>query len=510
VAIAHAAGFSVALGALAGGVATLIHGAGWPSVLTWLPPAVAAATLLRYGTALGPAFAIGALLGAVLGGLSGSLAAIHVLPAAMAASLLARSLERSDFDRAFRRWQDVLRFVLAAALATAVGAAMATLAPAVLGLKTSGAPLLAGAWLRAWLCAYLATLLAVPIALDVTRQTLTEWADRALELSLVGLATLLLIAIAFGAPNPIHGFLVGPPALVLVGYTAVRFQISIAAAVAGMLTCAIGLSAQGGPVSQFVAGLFGLARPWAFGFVNACLLFTVQVLRAERRAALEALRDAEHRHQHALLQAAHFERLKIGQQLHDEVGQEATALSLLARSLARRLAQRMEVLPSDAESIVESAARIHLANRNAVQRLLAIEQHGGSLPDALRSLIERLRQAGAPAIALQIPETLPSLAPEVAEVLFRTAQEALTNAVKHAEATKINVRVVPLGSHVELRVTDDGIGLTPQPLIEGWGLRTMRGRAAQVGGQLRTESGRGTRAGTEIVLAVPWVSVPPR
>ena len=187
-----------------------------------------------------------------------------------------------------------------------------------------------------------------------------------------------------------------------------RLSFAPAAQASGSNYASLGFQVQddGGTAN---GGLFGLARAWAFGLVNALLIFTVQVLRSERLAALAALREAERRHRIAVLRAARLEQLRIGQQMHDEVGQEATALSLLARSIERRLEQGLTVQPAEAQAIVEGAKRIDVATRNAVQRLLAVDSHNGSLTEALRALVERLERVGAPAIDLQLPETLPHL-----------------------------------------------------------------------------------------------------
>jgi two-component system sensor histidine kinase UhpB len=493
-------GIALLAGAVPVVTAVLLAEAGRHAALAWLPAGVASAILLRLGHARWPFLAAGALLGALLAGQTFPLAVGTVLVAVGGPALLSSYLQSAPFERSLSRWHDVIRLLLAAAVTTALTAALATMLPEFIAPASVGMHAVRK-WFQLWLTAYLGTLLVVPMLLDVSAQVLSAIRTRWLELCLVLLGAAFLVVASFNAPSPLHGFVVGPPALILVGYAALRFHISVAAALAGLLTCAIGLSPQPAPVSEFVSGLFGQARAWAFGVVNALLIFTVQVLRSERLAALDALREAERRHRTALLHAARLEQLKIGQQMHDEVGQEATALSLLARSIERRLEQGTPVQPSEAKAIVESAKRIHVAMRNAVQRLLAVDHHNGSLTEALRALVDRLQRAGAPSIDLQLPATLDHVPPYVAEVLFRTAQEALNNAIKHAHAGRLGVSITWFPGHIELRVSDDGIGLPPLPKPGGFGLQTMRHRAEQVGGRLDSRVGAGS--GTEIILELP-------
>jgi signal transduction histidine kinase len=98
-------------------------------------------------------------------------------------------------------------------------------------------------------------------------------------------------------------------------------------------------------------------------------------------------------------------------------------------------------------------------------------------------------------------ERLP-LARGAEEHVFRLAQEALANAAKHAQASRIDVSVRRDDGHVELRVRDDGRGFDPRARYDGHlGLETMRSRAAELGGRLVLESAPGQ--GTDVTLTVP-------
>jgi len=123
--------------------------------------------------------------------------------------------------------------------------------------------------------------------------------------------------------------------------------------------------------------------------------------------------------------------------------------------------------------------------------------HDG-LSGTLRKHVEVLARVQPVELDLRI-ECEPRLAPEAQVEVFRVAQEAIGNALRHAGATRVAVRIVPAGGDVLLEVEDDGVGLgpgeaPPDPArAPGWGLLTMRERAAAVGAscEVVSHSGRG-------------------
>jgi signal transduction histidine kinase len=109
-------------------------------------------------------------------------------------------------------------------------------------------------------------------------------------------------------------------------------------------------------------------------------------------------------------------------------------------------------------------------------------------------------------IAVQGVELDPRLTARVENALFRITQEALTNVVKHAQATQATVNVVAEGDKVRLIIADDGVGFDPRPLRtagerQGWGLLSMSERAEAVGGHCRIESH--PQKGTQVIVEVP-------
>jgi two-component system sensor histidine kinase UhpB len=109
------------------------------------------------------------------------------------------------------------------------------------------------------------------------------------------------------------------------------------------------------------------------------------------------------------------------------------------------------------------------------------------------------------AVAVEGEEPAPRLAAHVENALFRIAQEALTNAAKHAQATQVTVAVEAGGGNLRLAIADNGSGFdvdnTTEPNVSrGWGLLTMTERAEAVGGRCRIETGPGQ--GTHVIVEV--------
>jgi signal transduction histidine kinase len=116
---------------------------------------------------------------------------------------------------------------------------------------------------------------------------------------------------------------------------------------------------------------------------------------------------------------------------------------------------------------------------------------------------QQARRAGLP-ITVDTGENVPRLPPELEAGCFRVVQEAVTNALRHARATTIRVRLMSLGGELLLEVADDGAGFDPATTTGGFGLTGMRERAELLGGALAVVSAPGR--GTTITLRVPAVT----
>jgi len=197
------------------------------------------------------------------------------------------------------------------------------------------------------------------------------------------------------------------------------------------------------------------------------------------------------------LAAQEAERLRVAQELHDEVGQSLTAVLLdLARSERRApgaLQRELREIQESVRASLDEARRIALELRPE-----ALDDLG--LPAALLVLARRLGERAGIEIEHDIDRGLPSLDYEQELVLYRVAQEALTNVVRHASASRAELCLRQNARCLELRVRDDGQGLGSAPAAGG-GIRGMRERALMVGAALEVHER--PQGGVEVSLDLP-------
>ncbi|MGO9994977.1 MAG: PAS domain S-box protein [Steroidobacteraceae bacterium] len=205
----------------------------------------------------------------------------------------------------------------------------------------------------------------------------------------------------------------------------------------------------------------------------------------------------------ALLDAADHAGRQLGRELHDGLGQDLVALSLIARAETDRISKggppELKAL-----ALIESVALRAVKNCRGVARgLSALAESGGDLYGALRRLPDRFPHEGPPSITVTIEDDASLALPEGAQDhIFRIAQEALTNAVKHAGARRIDVVLRATQAAIRLTVRDDGIGLLPSAAQSGGlGRASMRHRASAIGALLYVSNAIG--GGTEVRLDCP-------
>lgn len=213
---------------------------------------------------------------------------------------------------------------------------------------------------------------------------------------------------------------------------------------------------------------------------------------------LDRLETARHDAARTALAAQEAERLRVARELHDEIGQTLTAVTIQAERAADGDAEHApEALRNVAHSVRESLDEVRRIAREL--RPEALDDLG--LVNALIALCNRMSTADGPVIRRELQGTLPPLPEEIELVLYRIAQESLTNALRHANARSVTVWLEGDAESVALRVRDDGDGM-PRRLPDGTaGLAGMRERALLVGGRFAIDSVP-TR-GTEVRLRIP-------
>jgi two-component system sensor histidine kinase UhpB len=200
------------------------------------------------------------------------------------------------------------------------------------------------------------------------------------------------------------------------------------------------------------------------------------------------------------LAAQEDERLRVARDLHDELGQALTTIVLRAEYAGEHADDRADALAAIAE-----ATRVSLEQVRGIARELRPELLDDlGLANALIALCRRVVPDGRAAVRCTL-DPVGELDPQAQLVVYRVAQEALTNAVRHAPGASVELRLRREPGEVVLSVHDDGPGL-PASAVEGTGLLGMRERALLIGATLSIESRPGS--GVDVALRVPELRPP--
>jgi len=235
----------------------------------------------------------------------------------------------------------------------------------------------------------------------------------------------------------------------------------------------------------------------------------LHALRRQYQELLERLQRNEREFRRlgrAVWRVQEDERRRLARELHDGVGQNLTALK-------HRLVQLAEALPAGDAALrdgIDKAIALcadTLEDTRSMSRLLRppiLDDLG--LEAALRWMARSQSESSGAEVTLEM-ETLPPLDADLQTLLFRVAQEALTNAAKHADARHVMVRLVARGGLLQLQIADDGRGFDAGAVLRagGSGLGGMRERLRLYDGRLELHStpGEGTRVRAVVPLGSP-------
>jgi signal transduction histidine kinase len=246
----------------------------------------------------------------------------------------------------------------------------------------------------------------------------------------------------------------------------------------------------------------------SYVFVAAYAAATEQAVSAESqsRMLVEDLKSANRQLEANAAQiqalAVVEERNRLARELHDSVSQSLYGLALAAEAARRRLGREPpEAIAPELDAIGHTARQALGEMRLLIFELRppALQELGlaGSLQSRLNGVEQR--SGVATTLDIRVPHDLPA---DVEAELDRIAQETLNNALKHANATRIDVTLIQSDSTVALEIADNGTGFEPGVIDSGgMGLRGLQERATRIGGQLTIESSPGV--GTKLRVVAP-------
>jgi signal transduction histidine kinase len=234
----------------------------------------------------------------------------------------------------------------------------------------------------------------------------------------------------------------------------------------------------------------------------------IEALRNEQQAERQRLEATRAELLHRTVKAQESERQRIARELHDETGQTLTALAMGLRGLS-------DTLPNNTQRAVAQAQHLEKLASSGLEELQRLV--GGLHPPQLDDLglLAALRwYAGEVKLHYDLPVKVSSigpsieLSPEVRVVLYRIAQEALTNTIRHAQADQATICLETTDEQIALKIEDDGQGFNIDETLNSatshpsWGLLGMLERASLIGGicKIFTRPGGGTRVEVRLPL----------
>jgi signal transduction histidine kinase len=263
---------------------------------------------------------------------------------------------------------------------------------------------------------------------------------------------------------------------------------------------AVGINLGEGLIALF---LYGVLYAFVGAFAHA--LVRADTARRESQSLLAELQEAHGQLQEYALHAEEMavvqERNRLAREMHDTLGHRLTVAAVQLEG-AQRLCAADPERAEDIVGTVREQVRDALAElRGAVATLRAPIEADLQLRSSLQRLITNFQDATGLIVHQMLPEEMPHLPGPYRMAIYRTTQEALTNIQKHAQAQRVWLMLTISNNRVSLLVGDDGQGVSLRKDQSGFGLRGMRERAAQLGGELHLEARKG--GGTQVSFRLP-------
>lgn len=244
----------------------------------------------------------------------------------------------------------------------------------------------------------------------------------------------------------------------------------------------------------------------------AAAMFLVAVLVAGRvRVSAELTREREHSALEESRRALVEERTRIARELHDVIAHSMSVIQVQASTARYRLPEIGDAASVEFDSIA-ATARTSLTEMRRMLGVLRTEDQTAELApqqgiDDIPALVDTIRRAGV-TVGLEITGSVTDAPQAVQIAAFRIAQEALSNAVRHASGAAVTVRVQADPDAVGIRVRNGRASGSPASPGGGYGLRGMRERVELLGGSF--DAGPTTGGGWEVIASLPLRDAPPR
>lgn len=501
--------------------------------LVWPPSGIALVALLLFGYRLAPGIFLGAWIANVSTGLpieQSALIALGNVGEALAGTFLLTRFTGFRTDLSRRR--DIFSlFFLAACVATSVAATVGAFA-LVWGRVVDFSGYFT-VWIKWWLGDMMGILVIAPFLLVCMEH---PWrfprSGQVLEGALLLLSVIVVSYNVFGIPELAgHGYY--PAALAVFPFLiwgALRFDHWGAVTVTLVVSAIAiwGTSNGTGPfaVESTVDSLVGWC---AFANIVAVTGLLLAALRAEQRRDQAALRIAHEqleqrvasrtgellsaysrlaramtercRLEADLIRVSETQQKLIGQELHDGLGQHLTSLSFFAATLSESLGRQGLKEASQAERIHQMLNEAIATTRGIAHGLYPVAMESRGFIAAMKQLLERTQSAAGIDCSFQRDIDEPNFNSLVTINLYRFAQEAIANVVKHSGARRLSITLAQADKDFVLSICDDGVGIDTATQGKGVGIQSLRQRANLLGGQFDIRPGK--QGGTVVSIRYP-------
>ncbi|MCI1592626.1 sensor histidine kinase [Heyndrickxia oleronia] len=235
-----------------------------------------------------------------------------------------------------------------------------------------------------------------------------------------------------------------------------------------------------------------------FEEMNQLAMFLQDQVRSLQRLADEKTELANQAHHAAVIE----ERQRLARDLHDSVSQQLFALGMISSAALRTVQSDPNQTKSMLEQIANISAKAQGEMRALLLHLRPIDLKGDTLNEGLNKLIDELKEKTNLDIECQL-EHFDTPSKAIEDHIFRIVQEALSNILRHSQATKVRITLETIKDQIHLYISDNGKGFKVEKnLMTSYGLQTMRERCEELGGvfQIRSMEEEGTYINIRIPL----------